>query len=276
MKHKHQANLGQDQRGFASLVIGLILVVVMALMTTGFAQLSRHEQQQALSNQLAIQANYAAETGINDAFNAIKKQTLITGDGSTCVDPAKFFSTGSTTTTTPLNVIDSSTGAQYTCVKVTFNSPTLVYDISTDQGKSVVTGVSTSPHNITVSWSSNDGHVAVPASGTLFYKITNWMNASGQGYPAVIQFDITPLKDSADGSLVDRTSLITNTRSYYLYPLVVPLILKPHQAASSQEHAQEVNARLQSRYQPLTINSYFIWSLCMTKVESRYLRLLQV
>ncbi len=220
MKHKREVQLSKNQSGFASLVIGLILVVVLALMTTGFAQLSRQEQQQALSSQLAVQANYAAETGINDAFNAIRTQKIKAGDGSTCVKPASLFSTEGDTSNSnsSLNIIDSATGVQYTCVKVTFNSASLVYDLATDEGKSVVTTASVSPSTIKVSWSSNSGRVAVPTSGTAFNKITEWKNASGLGYPAVIQFDITPLKDSSGNSLVDRASLISNTRTYFLYP----------------------------------------------------------
>ena len=59
---------GWNEEGFASIVIALILIIVLSLLTIGFAQLARREQQTALSKQLANQAQYAAESGINDAY----------------------------------------------------------------------------------------------------------------------------------------------------------------------------------------------------------------
>ncbi|HVX23938.1 MAG TPA: hypothetical protein VG992_01185 [Candidatus Saccharimonadales bacterium] len=58
--------------GFASIVIAVVMLVVLSLITLGFAELSRHEQTRALDNQLSSQAFYAAETGVNDAIQALK------------------------------------------------------------------------------------------------------------------------------------------------------------------------------------------------------------
>ncbi len=59
------------QDGFASIVIAIIMVIVLSLITVGFAQLMRTEQRSALDKQLSSQAYYAAETGVNDAAKAL-------------------------------------------------------------------------------------------------------------------------------------------------------------------------------------------------------------
>ena len=59
-----------DQRGFAAIVVALVLILVLSLLTIGFAELMRHEQRSALDKQLSSQAYYAAESGVNDAVSA--------------------------------------------------------------------------------------------------------------------------------------------------------------------------------------------------------------
>src|SRR5665213_2637815 len=80
MPSKRKPNLHRNQQGFASIVIALILIIVLALLTVGFAQLARREQQTALDKQKAVQANYAAESGINAAYQDIVNN-LITANG---------------------------------------------------------------------------------------------------------------------------------------------------------------------------------------------------
>ena len=59
-----------NQNGFAALVVALIIIIVLSLITVGFAQLMRNDQAAALSKQLSSQAYYAAESGVNDAYEA--------------------------------------------------------------------------------------------------------------------------------------------------------------------------------------------------------------
>lgn len=59
-----------DENGFAAIVIALVIIMVLSLMTVGFAQLMRSNQTEALDKQLSSQAYDAAETGINDAAEA--------------------------------------------------------------------------------------------------------------------------------------------------------------------------------------------------------------
>ena len=66
-KHK---KLPQD--GFAALLVSIIMVIVLGLLTVGFINLVNSSKENALNRQLNNDAYYAAESGVNDAINAIE------------------------------------------------------------------------------------------------------------------------------------------------------------------------------------------------------------
>ena len=84
-----------DQKGMAAILITLIMMIVISLIVLGFAQITRHDQQQALDKQLSTEAFYAAESGINDAINAIQNLNYLTshpnGKTNCGYDSALFF-----------------------------------------------------------------------------------------------------------------------------------------------------------------------------------------
>src|SRR5580698_3119973 len=80
-----------NQTGLASFLVTLIMMIIISLVVLGFAQIARHEQREALDNQLSSAAYYAAESGVNDAVNAIQNDNYLglnpTGK-STCAPDA--------------------------------------------------------------------------------------------------------------------------------------------------------------------------------------------
>ena len=118
MPYKTKTNL--NERGFASIVIALVLITILALITIGFAQLARREQRSALDKQLANQAYYAAETGINDT---IKSLPAIAAAGDS-VDPKKCLDTSKFSMNSTLN---QTNGVYYTCVLVDLKPPNIQY-----------------------------------------------------------------------------------------------------------------------------------------------------
>lgn len=114
--------VGNNQTGFASVVIAMVMVLVMALITIGFAQLARREQKNTLNRQLATQAYLAAETGVNDAIKALKNHTIPdTAPDNQCL-----------TTEFPDNQIpDNATSGQdvaYTCVMINRELDRTIFD----------------------------------------------------------------------------------------------------------------------------------------------------
>jgi Tfp pilus assembly protein PilV len=72
-----------DDRGLVSIVVTMIIMVLLSLIVLGFARVSRREQRQGLDRQLASQASYAAETGINDVAAYLKAGGAIADNAAT-------------------------------------------------------------------------------------------------------------------------------------------------------------------------------------------------
>lgn len=63
--------LKQNQDGIASLIVTILLILIIALIVISFAQVSRTNQQEALTDQLGQQAYDAAETGLDLAYKQV-------------------------------------------------------------------------------------------------------------------------------------------------------------------------------------------------------------
>jgi Tfp pilus assembly protein PilX len=216
-----------DEHGFASIVIALVLIVILGLLTVGFAQLARREQQDALSKQLATQAYYAAESGINDAAKDLHTGDINTADSSTtqCMTgPSGPSGTTRSLPSTALSAnsnIDSSDGVSYSCLLVNPTPSSLVWD-NTPPGAGQylafsITNPLVSLANLTIQWGSHDGHNTYPTSGTYglnsaFPSLATWNTA---GYPPVLQFSLV---STNSGGAVSRVGLIGQTFNTYLYP----------------------------------------------------------
>jgi Tfp pilus assembly protein PilX len=217
IKMNNLSKKASDQQGFASIVIALILIIVLALMTVGFAQLARREQQTALDKQLSDQASYAAETGINDIYQAIDKQaiTAATPDAATannggvnCLNTASITGVNSS--------ISVLYGISYTCALVNLTPSSVVKDpLNANTAWDTVfsttdpSGATSTLGSLVVNWSTLNpaNHSAPRASAdTSLPPLASWSS------PDVLQVSITPL-----GAL-DEASLSANTFTAYLYP----------------------------------------------------------
>lgn len=218
MNYKHPK---LNEKGFASIVIALVLIIVLALLTVGFAQLARREQQSALDKQLADQANYAAESGINAAYRDIKANK-ITADGAA---PGTFKADNQNCMHAPAGYtgltanqsVNSNNGVLYTCLLVDLQPPNLQFgNVSPGSGRHMNFGTQDSLSSLTVYWGSASGHNS-NFPGSTGTNLPPWNTWSGNHYPAVIQFSITPV--GGLGTQPGPTQyLINNTFNVYLYP----------------------------------------------------------
>jgi hypothetical protein len=207
-----------NERGFASIVITLVLITVLALMTIGFAQLARREQQNALTKQLASQANYAAETGINDAVKLIQHNIITDGNGTDCLDLSTYPDTSVSPARTYTNVISPpiANDISYSCASIKTKLPDLVKDpLPSGTGWTIIFKTDpTKPQlkSIDINWESTSptGKVLRPTLG---------VNPIGSSWnsPAVLQVSITPIRIIfGTASLSDmRNQTFTTT----LYPI---------------------------------------------------------
>jgi Tfp pilus assembly protein PilX len=207
----------KNEQGFASLLIGITLVIVLSLLTLGFAELMRNEQNQVTSRQLSSQAFYAAESGINDAARAL-------GDGyatnKTTCPPL------SVTPTSPVADKDLSdpnvdgTNSQWSCLLIDTSPKSLDYSsIGTDSPTTfLVKGDTGGIVNVKISWQDTS------SATTAFRSVSG--NSTG-AFPTQAAWD-TPsnvtgmlrlaLTGIPAGGGVTRASLISNTFNAFLYP----------------------------------------------------------
>lgn len=204
-----------QEDGFASVVIALTMIIVLALLVVGFSQLARREQQSALTKQLSTQAQYAAETGINDIRKLIESGEiygLANLNTEKCVEGEQIDA---------LKQVSANTGVSYSCAIV----KTLVKDIKfsglgVDSSQVInfqatdASGVPRALSSLRMEWTSEGASTSsFPASKTLPPQ-SEWKNGSNQPYPSVIQFALTPYNENS----LSRSGLASSTATSYLYP----------------------------------------------------------
>ncbi len=206
-----------QQQGFVSIIVAMILLVLISLITLGFAYLVRQNQRAALNRQLSTQAFYAAESGVNDAAKKISNGTI--SDVTDCAN----------TNTIGTPQLDGNNVA-YTCVLVNTRPDSLVYDsISTDS--STVAHITTGGTNITslqISWQdTGPSPGAVPfaptAGGFKFPQRPATACAPPDCVSGTVNFPdhIGVLRTTvipADGALT-YDNVLANSRNFFMYPM---------------------------------------------------------
>lgn len=247
------SNTKLNERGFASIVIALILIIVLALFTVGFAQLARREQQTALDKQKATQANYAAESGINNAYKDILSGKIndSTASSTTCMTGTnasggtKTLPIGSSGALTAKQNINSTNGVSYSCVLVTLKTNDLQVDgLLPNSGRHMMFNTTDPLDTLTFTWGSDTGRTnfapSLDPDKPRLPTLANWT------YPPLVEFSITKISGlpatGADQYLRD------NTCTFYAYPsgggsnsVSVTSSLAPYSACDQQHQGQVVS-----------------------------------
>jgi hypothetical protein len=205
-----------DERGFASIVVALMLIIVLALITVGFAQLSRREQQNALNKQLATQAFDAAETGIDDVrqMQLDNPADLDAFSPTSCASPTDLAADGYP------QMINTQDSVSNTCLLIDTEPQHPTYGMQPNENQTLgFTTVDASDRDtpvdlssLTVDWSSSDEQ-------TTFSDLTHGFPPASQvqwGNPAVLELSLTPL---GAGTGFSRSDLTNQTFTTYLYPV---------------------------------------------------------
>jgi hypothetical protein len=233
MRLRNINKLSDNEQGFASIVIALVLIIVLALLTVGFAQLARREQQDALDSQLSSQAFYAAESGINDATKDIQSGAICDSSiSSTCAStdasstncmttpgsPSGGTQTLPNTALTASPNVNTSDDVSYSCLLVNLQPSSVVFDDTPPASGQYLDFSTTQPlKSLTIQWGSYDGNnTNFPLSSTYptqgFPNQTTW---DAQDYPPVLAFSLTP---ATVGGVISRSALISSTFNVYMYP----------------------------------------------------------
>lgn len=230
--HKTPSRITLNQSGMASILVVLIMSVVISLIVLGFSQVSTREQNNALETQLSTTAYYAAESGINDAINAIKNNPNLAPSSyakNTCGSPGggsiyNSLYIGNTTNFSQLNSASGEGNTTYSCLlinpspneiitDVNSNSQILPIDTEGTAMKSLnLTWNNPNPSatsNPVTEWSSTNSDCTLPTISPQFNSSTTWNCGL-----SVLRIDLVPV---AAGQ-ISENDLLTNTMSAFILP----------------------------------------------------------
>lgn len=198
-----ETKLHKNQAGLVSFLVVTIIMLLLTLIVLAFARLVRREQVQTLDRQLNTQAFYAAESGVNDALNALAADPSLANGTTDCDD---FI------TNAGLNN-DLGNGVSYSCLLVDASPPELNFsNISTD--RSTVTPIKAQGGvpitSLQISWEDTAGGTNLsgcPAAGTF---PTTWSNSCSVG---VMRLELLPFS-----SPTNRSTFITSRGIAFVSP----------------------------------------------------------
>jgi len=224
-----QNNKKLAEDGFAPLIVSMIIITVLSLLTVGFILLMDNNQNNVLHRQLNNDAYYAAESGINDAIQAINNGFDV--PKTTC-PPLSLHDSIPGSKYLTNNQVQTSSGDYYSCLLINPMPSTLQYSLVESSQPTVaiisaINPVTLKPEQITsleVSWQpsaqiANSPYSFAPAVGcsasslNCFPAKENWVSSSGNPIPGVIRIALTPLQS---GPLPTDTS---TTYTGFFYPL---------------------------------------------------------
>lgn len=212
-----QSHSRLGQQGIVSLMVTMVLMMVISLIVLGFGEISRREQRQVLDRQLSSQAFLAAETGVNDA-----RQAIATALRASQPIPEKTQcqrTTGSDPYAAYNPVLNAATDVTYSCLLVSTRLQNVIQTVAADGGSSVVPlkPVGGQVNRLHLKWTTTEEikpidvarcATTIPGNGANnFPRAADWACPYG-----VIRIDMVPI-DS-----LNRNQLMTNNRVVFLYP----------------------------------------------------------
>ena len=206
MKRFASQKLHKDERGITSIVVTVILLIVVSITTLGFAQVARREQRQALDNQLATQAFYAAESGVNLA----KSKLASVGTGKTSCGPDANF-------TAAEYAVSAATNVYITCLLVEKELDSFEFQSVTQPR--VVKLKDRAGSNFTeifISWQAQSGVSTFGCTNANSLPTLSGVDTWNCGQP-LVRVDLVPLCETA--GCLTQASLSSTQSTMFLYPV---------------------------------------------------------
>lgn len=202
------------QAGVVSIMVTMIMMIVISLLVLGFAELSRNEQRSTLDQQLSAQAYYAAESGVNDAREAMN--ALITAgqpvqNKTVCGNQGGYTLSGT---------VDAAHNVSYTCVLINVAPATLVYNVGYTSTVIPILSSGGAFGKLTLTWKLPAGTTSGSAAGcyTNAGSLGQFPVATGTGqwncdYP-VVRVDLL----NANGASFARANWNASTATMFFVP----------------------------------------------------------
>jgi Tfp pilus assembly protein PilX len=215
----------QDERGLVSIVVVTIVIIILALMTAGFAKIMDRELRQSLDRELAVQANYATESGMNDARRYLASGQAVSTSGD-CLDTANLSGIQPQYFVANGNISgDANQTVKYTCINLDTSPNELVTTVKQGQSKVFKVASADTIDQLFFSWNNSGAGAKTGSTGLLatgeFPAESFWNSAANKEATGVLRTTIyqVPSGASATDPTTDKNGLLENlARNYFMYP----------------------------------------------------------
>ena len=208
----------QPEHGMASIVAVCVMMVLVTLVSLGFARIMDRAAVNSQLHQASSTATYAAQSALNDISTYIK--TNPTAYSRNCVgsnsligsatSPGPFYNDANLGGSTDRNV-------QYTCLLLNQTPADLVYQALPSGGSRVVKATTSafpgSLDKMMISWQPTNGQITgFPPAGSKLFDESTWSSLSNN-YVPMLRVTLYPVSDT--NSLA---SVQANSKTVFLYP----------------------------------------------------------
>ena len=217
----------RHQEGMASIVAVSVLVVLMTLISLGFARLMSRTTQNAANRQFSSAAIYAGQSAINDVSAYIKDHPTAHSDQcsgndtliGSAANPGPFYNDSN---------LSGDNGTKYSCLLLN-QTPTDLFFQTITSLKSRVVKMTTSAYpgsleKAMISWQPSNGlTTGYPLSSSNLNDIPTWNSATGnickdgggnfKSCIPMLRLTIYPIPTGGD-----LTNVVANSKTVFLYP----------------------------------------------------------
>ena len=146
-----------NQEGAASLLFTLVMIIIISLLAIGFSVITTNDQKATLDKSVSLQAEYAAQSGINSVVSGIINHNSAVSQSST----ATCTPTGGVIPTFP-----NTNNTRITCLKWSYSPQSLVYT-STNSTSTIINpldsnGNPTSISEVDIKWGPANPTTSLP------------------------------------------------------------------------------------------------------------------
>ena len=208
--------MAKKQAGFISIITVITLSILLSLLTLAFVKVMNRSMRQTLDTQLSTQANYAAETGINDAIKAIISNPAgIAADDTDCA-PTPISATANVTNQAQLGSGAAGAAAEaYTCQLISSGVKDVLATI-TDQTARIypVKTDIVNASNVVIEWEDQATKSNFNTGAADSYQPLGSWPANAPAMLRVTLFTPCP------GGCADfnRSALINNQKNFFIKP----------------------------------------------------------
>lgn len=204
----------KNESGLASIIVVSLLVVLLTLITVGFAKIMGRSVQNSTSNEAANSATYAAQSGLNDLATYLRqtgtsgvKATKCSDLIGTSVVKGPFYNDAN---------VSGDSNTRYTCLLINQEPSDLVYQNITNLKSQIVKlttdTVTSSISSYMFSWQARDtSKTSLPPPATNIQDETSWNTSN---YVPVLRVTLYPVLTT--GLLDDNVQ--SNSRTFFLVP----------------------------------------------------------